>query len=39
MPTEKMLSYFTAEKVISNVNAMVFEASYNKATALFSSYH
>jgi hydroxymethylglutaryl-CoA lyase len=39
MPTEKMLSYFTSGKVDSNVNAMVFEASYNKATELFSSYH
>ncbi|MFD2585833.1 hydroxymethylglutaryl-CoA lyase [Croceitalea marina] len=39
MPTERMLSYFTAEKADSNVNAMVFEAAYNKATELFSSYH
>ncbi len=39
MPTEKMLSYFTSEKVDSNVNAMVFEAAYNKATELFSTYH
>lgn len=39
MPTEKMLSYFTSEKVATNVNAMVFEAAYNKATELFSTYH
>lgn len=39
MPTEKMLSYFTAAKVDSNVNWMVFEAAYNKATELFSAYH
>jgi hydroxymethylglutaryl-CoA lyase len=39
MATEKMLSYFTAEKADTNVNAMVFEASYNKATELFSTYH
>ncbi|WP_420602435.1 hydroxymethylglutaryl-CoA lyase [Flagellimonas sp.] len=39
MPTEKMLSYFTSEKVDSNVNWMVFEAAYNKATELFSVYH
>jgi len=39
MPTEKMLSYFTAAKAVTNVNAMVFEAAYNKATALFSVYH
>ena len=39
MPTEKMLSYFTAEKADSGVNWMVFEAAYNKATELFSKYH
>lgn len=39
MPTEKMLSYFTAEKANTGVNAMVFEAAYNKATELFSGYH
>lgn len=39
MPTEKMLSYFTAEKTDSGVNWMVFEAAYNKATELFSVYH
>jgi len=39
MPTEKMLSYFTAEKADAGVNWMVFEAAYNKATELFSKYH
>ncbi len=39
MPTEKMLSYFTAEKVTTSVNWMAFEAAFNKATALFSEYH
>lgn len=39
MPTEKMLSYFTAVKANSDVNAMAFEAAYNKATELFSIYH
>ena len=39
MPTEKMLSYFTSKKVDTNLNAMVFEASYNKTTELFSTYH
>ncbi len=38
MPTEKMLSYFTAEKVDSGVNWMVFEAAYNKASELFLKY-
>ncbi|HDZ05602.1 hypothetical protein LCGC14_0066940 [marine sediment metagenome] len=39
MPTEKMLSYFTSEKIESGVNWMTFEASYNKATELFSEFH
>jgi len=39
MPTEKMLSYFTTEKVTTNVNWMAFEAAFNKATELFSKYH
>lgn len=39
MPTEKMLSHFTAEKAEIGVNWMTFEAAYNKATDLFNSYH
>lgn len=39
MPTEKMLSYFTAEKADTGVNWLVFEAAFNKATELFSVYH
>ncbi|MDA9089997.1 hydroxymethylglutaryl-CoA lyase [Maribacter arcticus] len=39
MPTEKILSYFTAQKADTGVNWMVFEAAYNKATELFSAYH
>lgn len=39
MPTEKMLSYFTAVKVDTGVNWMAYEAAHNKATELFSSYH
>ncbi|PXX28293.1 hydroxymethylglutaryl-CoA lyase [Arenibacter sp. ARW7G5Y1] len=38
MPTEKMLSYFTAVKADTNVNWMAFEAAYNKASDLFSQY-
>ncbi len=38
MPTEKMLSYFTEQKANTDVNWMVFEAAYNKATELFSIY-
>jgi len=39
MPTEKVLSYFTAEKAITNVSPMAFEASYNKASDIFNNYH
>lgn len=38
MPTEKMLSYFTAAKVETGVNWMAFETAHNKASDLFSSY-
>ena len=39
MPTEKVLSYLTAEKADTGVNWMVFEAAFNKATELFGKYH
>ena len=39
MPTEKMLSYFTTEKVTTNVNPMSFESSYNEASKIFNKYH
>ena len=39
MPTEKMLSYFTARNIDSGVKWMAFEAAYNKASDLFSKYH
>ncbi len=38
MPTEKLLSYLTSNKV-NNLNAMSFESAYNEATKIFSSYH
>ncbi|MGB5237812.1 MAG: hydroxymethylglutaryl-CoA lyase [Flavobacteriaceae bacterium] len=38
MPTEKMLSYFTSKKVETGVNWMQMEASYNKASELFTAY-
>lgn len=38
MPTEKLLSYFTSKKVGSEVNWMVFEAAFNKATELFRQF-
>jgi len=39
MPTEKMLSYFTENKVDTGVQWMVFEAAHNKATELFTAYN
>lgn len=39
MPTEKLLSYFTAEKADSGLHAMSFESAYNEATKIFSVYH
>ncbi len=39
MPTEKMLSYFTAQKADHNLSAMNFESAYNEATKLFGEYH
>lgn len=38
MPTEKMLSYFTAAKADTDVAMMSFEAAYNEATKIFSVY-
>ncbi|MCX2720498.1 hydroxymethylglutaryl-CoA lyase [Lentiprolixibacter aurantiacus] len=38
MPTEKMLSYFTSQKVETGVNWMAFEAAFNKAKDLFGQY-
>ena len=35
MPTEKLLSYFTQQKVFTNLNAMRFESAYNKALDVF----
>lgn len=39
MPTEKMLSYFTANKVDTNLSAMSFESSYNEALKIFNFFH
>ncbi|MCD6544227.1 MAG: hydroxymethylglutaryl-CoA lyase [Flavobacteriaceae bacterium] len=35
MPTEKLLSYFTAEKVNTNLNPLSFESAYNEALSIF----
>lgn len=39
MPTEKLLSYFTAKKEGTNSSPMSFESAYNEATKLFGAYH
>ncbi|WP_343330020.1 hydroxymethylglutaryl-CoA lyase [Polaribacter staleyi] len=35
MPTEKLLSYFTAQKADTNIKPMSFESAYNKALETF----
>ncbi|TRW26445.1 hydroxymethylglutaryl-CoA lyase [Flavobacterium zepuense] len=39
MPTEKMLSYFTAAKADSGLNSLSFESAYNEATKVFREFH
>ncbi len=39
MPTEKMLSYFTAGKIDCNISPTSFESAHNEATKVFSKYH
>ncbi len=39
MPTEKMLSYFTANKITTNINPTSFESAYNEALKIFNFYH
>ncbi|WP_339611622.1 hydroxymethylglutaryl-CoA lyase [uncultured Planktosalinus sp.] len=39
MPTEKLLSYFTAVKADTNVSWMPFESAHNEATKIFTKYH
>jgi hydroxymethylglutaryl-CoA lyase len=39
MPTEKLLSYFTTQKEITNTSPMSFESAYNEATKLFGAFH
>lgn len=35
MPTEKLVSYFTANKIDTNINALRFESAYNEALKVF----
>lgn len=39
MPTEKLLSYFTAQKEDTGTSPMSFESAYNEATKLFGEFH
>ena len=39
MPTEKLLSYFTAQKEVTTMSPMSFESAYNEASKLFGEYH
>jgi hydroxymethylglutaryl-CoA lyase len=39
MPTEKLLSYFTAKKEEANLSPMSFESAYNEASKLFGEFH
>lgn len=39
MPTEKLLSYFTAQKANTSTSPMSFESAYNEATKIFTAYH
>ncbi|MFD2892665.1 hydroxymethylglutaryl-CoA lyase [Flavobacterium chuncheonense] len=39
MPTEKMLSYFTSNKIDTNCHPISFESAYNEALKVFNNYH
>src|SRR5690554_6733925 len=39
MPTEKLLSYFTSNKVETQVNPLSFESAYNEALKIFTKYY
>ena len=39
MPTEKLLSYFTAQKAITNLSPMSFESAYNEASKVFGQFY
>jgi hydroxymethylglutaryl-CoA lyase len=38
MPTEKLLSYFTTNKINTNLNPLSFESAYNEASKLFGRF-
>ena len=39
MPTEKLVSYFTAQKQNTHISPMSFESAYNEATKVFTGFH
>jgi hydroxymethylglutaryl-CoA lyase len=39
MPTEKLLSYFTAQKATTNLSPMSFESAYNEASKVFGQFY
>ena len=39
MPTEKLLSYFTAQKANTNLSPMSFESAYNEASKVFGQFY
>jgi hydroxymethylglutaryl-CoA lyase len=39
MPTEKLLSYFTANKENLNLNPLSFESAYNEASKVFNTFY
>jgi hydroxymethylglutaryl-CoA lyase len=39
MPTEKLLSYFTAQKANTDLSPMSFESAYNEASKVFTSFY
>ena len=39
MPTEKLISYCTTQKVETNLNVLAYESAHNEALKLFSKYH
>ncbi len=38
MPTEKLISYFTAKKIDTNIDVLAFESSHNAASEIFNNY-
>jgi hydroxymethylglutaryl-CoA lyase len=39
MPTEKLISYFIANKKVTGLNTLSFESAYNEASKLFGKFH